>query len=190
MQRIRRALSRRNLLVALAVCTLLTVQAAGLTFTVEGRSVVPNGTVVVRIAVADAQDLGGTGMIVVYDPAVLRFESAVPGSLADRARIDATETAPGRVALTVASPRSLTGSGPIAELSFAAVGASGARSPVAIEEARAVTVDGSPVEVRAVNGSVSVGGSAGTPLSPFAPAGALALAAAWFGAGRVRRRRG
>jgi hypothetical protein len=90
----------------------------------------------------------------------------------------------------LAPSRSLTGSGPIAELTFAAVGASGARSPVAIEESSAVTVDGAPLDVRTVNGSVSVGGSAGTPLSPFASAGALALAAAWLGAGRVRRRRG
>ena len=132
---------------------------------------------VVPIVVADAQDLGGVNLVLVYDPAVLRFESAAPGSLADRARVSSNEAGPGRVAIAVASPGSLTGTGPIVALTFAAVGPAGARSAVALEAVRAVTVDGDPVPAQVVNGTVSVGGGVRTPLSPFAAVGALAVAA-------------
>ena len=149
---------RRLLLLALVLAALLAVPAAGLTLTVQDRSVEPNGTVVVPIMVADAQDLGGVDLVLVYDPAILRFESAAQGSLADRARVSSNETGPGRVAIAVASPGSLTGTGPIVALTFAAVGPAGARSAVALEAVRAVTVDDDPVPAQVVNGTVSVGG--------------------------------
>jgi hypothetical protein len=113
-----------------------------------------------------------------YDPSVLRFESATTGSLAGRARVQANETGPGRIAITVASPGSLTGTGPIAALTFVAAGPAGTRSAVAIEIVRAVTIDGDPVPAQVANGSISVGGGARTPLSPFAAVGGLAVAAA------------
>lgn len=182
--------SRRLLLFGLAVAALLAVHASGLTLTVQGRSVEPNGTVTVPIAVADAADLGEIAMDLVYDPAVLRFVSATPGSLADRAQVNGAEVAPGRVAVTVASPRSLTGSGPLAVLTFVATGPQGARSPVALEDVRAVTVDGDTEPAGVVNGTVSVGGGIGTPLSPFTAAGALVLVAVPLGlARRFRPRR-
>ena len=168
---------RRLLLLALALGAVLAVHAAGLTFTVQDRSAASNGTVAVTIAVADAQDLGGVDMVVAYDSAVLRFESAAAGSLAGRARISSNETGPGRVAVAVASPGSLTGSGPILTLTFVAVGSAGTRSAVDLEAARAVTIDGDPVPAQVVNGTVSVGG-ARTPLSPFGAVGALTIAAA------------
>ncbi|HIH03640.1 MAG TPA: hypothetical protein HA263_07275 [Methanoregulaceae archaeon] len=169
---------RRLLLLALALGLLLAVHASGLTFTAQDRSVAPNGTVVVPLVVADAQDLGGVDLVVTYDPAVLRLESAAPGSLAGRARISSNETGPGRVAIAVASSGSLTGTGPIVALTFVAVGSAGARSAVAIEAVSAVTIDGDPVPVQVVNGTVTVGGGPRTPLSPFAAVGALAVAAA------------
>ena len=172
--------ARRLLLLLLAFGALLAVHAAGLTFTVQDRSVPPNGTVTVPLAVADAQDLGGVDLVVAYDPAVLRFESAAPGSLAGRARVSANEIGQGRVAIAVASPGSLTGSGPIVTLTFTAIGPAGARSAVAIEAVRAVTIDGDPVPVQVANGAVSVGGGARTPPSPFAAIGAVALIAAVF----------
>jgi hypothetical protein len=181
---------RRLLLIALALATLLAVPAAGLTFAVQDRSVAPNETVVVTIAVADAEDLGGADLVMTYDPTVLRFASAAPGSLADRARVSAGETGPGRVAIAVASPRSVTGAGPFVALTFVAVGPAGARSPITLEVVRAVSVDGDPVPARVANGAVSVEGGARTPLSPFAAVGALAVAAASLGrVQRSRRRR-
>jgi len=170
--------SRRLLLLVLALGALLAVHAAGLTFTAQDRSVAPNGTVVVSLVVADAQDLGGVDLAVTYDPAVLRFESAAPGSLAGRARVQANETGPGRLAIAVASPGSLTGTGPIVALTFAAVGVAGTRSPVALEAVRAVTIDGDSVPAQVANGTVTVGGGPQTPLSPFGAVGALAVAGA------------
>lgn len=169
---------RRLLLLVPALALLLAAHASGLTFTAQDRSVAPNGTVVVSLAVADAQDLGGVDLVMTYDPAVLRFESAAPGSLAGRARVSANETGPGRIAIAVASPGSLTGTGPIAALTFVAVGPAGARSAVALEAVRAVTIDGDAVPAQAVNGTISVGGGPQTPLSPFAAVGALAVAGA------------
>ncbi|MEN6342302.1 MAG: cohesin domain-containing protein [Methanospirillum sp.] len=169
---------RRLLLLLLAFGALLAVHAAGLTFTVQDRSVAPNGTAVVSILIADAQDIGGADMVVTYDPAVLRFESASAGSLAANDQVRATETGPGRIAFTLASPRSLTGTGPIATLTFVAVGAAGARSQVALESVTAVTVDGDSVPAQVANGTVSVGGGPQTPLSPFGAVGALAVAGA------------
>lgn len=180
---------RRLLLLALALGALLAVHAAGLTLTVQDRSVAPNGTVVVSIVVADAQDLGGADLVMTYDPAVLRLESAAPGSLADRARVSSNETGPGRVAIAVASPGSVTGNGPIVALTFVAVGPGGARSAVALEVVRAVTIDGDQVPVQVVNGTVSVGGPGRTPLSPFAAVGALAVAAASLRSVQASRRR-
>ena len=161
MRRAGAAPPRRHLLLALVLAALLAVPAAGLTLTVQDRSVEPNGTVVVPITVADAQDLGGVDLVLAFDPAVLRLESAAPGSLAGRARVSSSETGPGRVAVAVASPGSLTGTGPIVALTFAAVGPAGARSTVALEAVRAVTVDDDPVPAQVVNGTVSVGGGAG-----------------------------
>ncbi len=171
---------RRPLLIALALVVLLGLPAAGLTLTVLDRAVEPNGTVVVPIAVADAADLGGVDLVLVYDPAVLRFESASPGSLAARSRVSSSESGPGRIAIAVASPRSVTGTGPFLALTFAAVGPAGARSPITLDSVRAGTVDGDAVPVRVANGTVSVGGSGRTPLSPFAAVGALAVAATSF----------
>lgn len=179
---------RRHLLIALALVTLLAVPAAGITLTVLDRSVEPNGSVVVSIAVADAEDLGGVDLVLVFDPAVLRFESASPGSLAERSQVLSSENGPGRIAIAVASPRSVTGTGPFLALIFTAVGSTGARSPITLEPVRAVTVDGDTVPVRVVNGLVSVGGSGRTPLSPFAALGALAVAAASFRTVRRSRR--
>lgn len=179
---------RHHLLLALALVTLFAVPAAGLTLTVQDRSVEPNGTVVVPIAVADAEDLGGVDLVLVYDPAVLRFESVSPGSIAERSRVSSSESGPGRIAIAVASPRSVTGAGPFLALTFIAVGPAGASSPITLEPVRAVTVDGDAVPVRVVNGTVSVGGSGRTPLSPFAAAGALAVAAVSFRLVRRSRR--
>lgn len=169
---------RRFLLLALALGVLLAVHASGLEFTAQDKSVAPNGTVVVPITVVGARDLGGIELVVTFDPAVLRFESAAPGSLAGRARVSASDAGSGRIAIAVASPGSLTGTGPIVTLTFTAPGSAGARSVVALEAVRAVTIDGDPVPVQAVNGTVSVGGGGRTPLSPFAALGALAVAAA------------
>ena len=179
---------RHHLLLALALVTLFAVPAAGLTLTVQDRSVAPNGTVVVPIAVADAEDLGGVDLVLAFDPAVLRFESVSPGSLAERSQVSSSESGPGRIAIAVASPRSVTGAGPFLALTFIAVGPAGARSPIALEPVRAVTVDGDTVPVRVVNGTVSIGGSGRTPLSPFIAAGALAVAAASFHLVRRSRR--
>ncbi len=169
---------RRILLLLLVFGAIVAVHAAGLTLTVQDRSVAPNGTVSVPIGVADAQDLGGIDLVVAYDPAVLRFESAAPGSLAGRARISSNGTGPGRVAIAVASPGSLTGSGPIVTLTFVAVGSAGARTAVGLEAVRAVTIDGDPVPAQVTNGTISVGGGPQTPLSPFGAVGGVAIAAA------------
>lgn len=182
----KRAWSRRLLLAALLVA-FLAAGAAGLTLTAEDRSAPPGGTVAVPIVIGGAQDLGEAEMLLDYDPAVVRFDSASPGSLADRARIEAVENVPGRITLSLAAPRSLTGSGPVAELTFGAVGQSGARSSLNIEVVRAVTVDGEAVPVQVRNGSVRVGGGPRTPLSPLAVACALVVVAAAFGATRRRR---
>ena len=179
-----------HLLIALALVTLLAAPAAGLTLTVQDRSVEPNGTVVVPIAVADAEDLGGVELVLVFDPAVLRFESTSPGSLAERSQISSSQSGPGRIAIAVASPRSVTGAGPFLALTFTAVGSAGARSPITLEPVRAVTVDGDTVPVRVVNGTVSIGGPGRTPLSPLAALGALAVAAASFRTVRRSRRCG
>ena len=178
----------RILVCALAIGALLTTSAAGLTLAVQDRSIAPNETVVVPIAVADAQDLGGVNMVLTYDPAVLRFESAAPGSLAGRARVSSSESGPGRIAVAVASPGSLTGTGPIVALTFAAVGPAGARSAVGLEAVRAVPVDDDPVPAQVTNGTVSVGGGPRTPLSLFAAVGALAVAAASLRTVRRSRR--
>jgi hypothetical protein len=180
---------RRALLLSIVLGALLAAHAAGLTFTAQDRATAPNGTVIVPIVVADAQDLGGVELVATYDPAVLRFESVTPGVLAGRARVSANETGPGRIAIAVASPGSLTGTGPVLALTFTAVGPAGARSAVGLEAVRAVTIDGDPVPARVANGPVSVGGGARTPLSPFGAVGALAIAAASLrGADRRRSR--
>jgi hypothetical protein len=171
---------RRPLLIALALVVLLGLPAAGLTLTVQDRAVEPNGTVVVPIAVADAEDLGGVDLVLVYDPAVLQFESVSPGTIAARSRVSSRESGPGRIAIAVASPRSVTGTGPFLALTFTAVGSAGTRSPIALDSVRAGTVDGDAVPVRVANGTVSVGGPGRTPLSPFAAVGALAVAAVSF----------
>lgn len=171
---------KRLLLLALTLGALLTVHAAGLTFTAQDKSVAPNGTVVVPLVVADAQDLGGVDLTLTYDPSVLRFESAAPGVLAGRAQVSSNETGPGRIVIAVAAPGSLTGTGPIVTLTFAAVGPAGTRSTVALEAVRAVTIDGDPAPAQVVNGTVSIGGGPRTPISPFAAVGALAVTAVSF----------
>lgn len=170
----------------LALAALLVAPAAGLTLTAQERSVGANGTVVVSVLVADAQDLGSLDLVVAYDPALLRFESAAPGSLAERHRVSASETEPGRIAVAIASPGSLTGTGPVLALTFTAVGAAGARTPVTLESVRAVTIDDESVPAQVENGTVSVGGAPRTPLSPLAAVGAFGIAAASL----RRRRRG
>jgi len=165
----------------------VTVTASGITLTVQDRSVAPDGTAVVTVQVAGAQDLGGIDLVVGYDPSVLRFESAATGSLADRARVSVTQSEPGRVHLAVASPRTLSGNGPLVTLTFAAVGPAGARSGLDLSAARAVTIDGEYVPVSVVNGTVSVGGGGLLPLSPLGAVAAICTAAAVVAASRTRR---
>lgn len=178
---------RCALITVLAVVLAVAATVSGAMLTVPDRSVAPNGSVVVPVLIAGARDLGEAELAVEYDPSVLRFRSAVPGSLAGRASVSATETLPGRIAIAVASPRSVTGDGPLVDLTFDAVGAQGSRSALTLTVGRAVTVDGESVPITVANGTVSVGGSALVPLSPLAPVVAFAVASVLIGLAHRRR---
>ncbi len=185
-----RRLCRRMLLLALAVGLGVTAAATGIVLTIPDRTAAPGANLTLPVTVAGALDLGGVDLVVGYDPAVLRFVSAAPGSLADRPRIQANESVPGTVLVSVTSPRPVTGDGPLVALTFAAIGSAGARSTVALEARNAVTVDGDPVQVETTGGTVSVGGGGRVPLSLAVVFGGLGVASVAAAHGRVKKKKG
>ena len=86
---------QRLLLLAFVLGALLAVPAAGLTFTVQDRSVAPNGTVVVPIAVADAQDIGGVDLVRDLRPGRPPVRVGRPGQSSPAGR-GSLRTRPGR----------------------------------------------------------------------------------------------
>jgi hypothetical protein len=96
-------------------------------FTYESTGVVlalPNatgdygGTVEVPLQAANLAGLRAADLSVTYDPAVLAIAGARAGSLVAGWSFTANTNAPGRVLLSLASATSLSGSGPLAVLTF------------------------------------------------------------------------
>ena len=120
------------------------------------RAMNPGQEVVIPIMMCNARDVANMDLTVTYDNSVLRFKSAVKGSLNADMMFDSNNVG-NTVKIAFAGKMGFSGTGSIAILTFTVIGQNGSSSPITIHVNEANTRDGEPVVVSIQDGQVNVG---------------------------------
>lgn len=87
----------------------------------------------VPINVAGATNLGAMGIVLNYDPSVLKGMGADAGALASNALVESNELNPGTMRISFADSKGISGDGAILDASFEVVGDTGASTQISLE---------------------------------------------------------
>ena len=120
------------------------------------RALNPGQEVVIPIIMCNAHDVANMDLSVTYDSSVLKFKSAVKGSLNANTLFESNNIG-NTVKIAFAGKSGFSGTGSIAVLTFTIIGQKGSSSPITIQVNEASTTSGAPVDVSVQNGQVSVG---------------------------------
>ncbi len=112
-------------------------QSGPVTLSVPTLTAAANSAVDIPITAAGANGIGAMHIELVYDPAVLTWESVTAGALAQGSLIDAGAETPGRLVIALATVNSLNGAGQLAVARFKVVGAGGQTTALALEKTTA-----------------------------------------------------
>ncbi len=114
-------------------------------------------TVDVAISATGATRIAALETTLVYDPAILAFESLTPGALVEGASIVSNGDTPGRLGISVATAREIGGDGTLATVRFAVIGQAGQASTLDFENTAAWEAEHlREVQVATQPGSVTV----------------------------------
>jgi hypothetical protein len=120
------------------------------------RAMNPGQDVVIPIMMCNARDVANMDLSITYDNSVLRFKSAVKGSLNANTIFDSNNVG-NTVKIAFAGKMGFSGTGSIAILTFTVIGQNGSSSPITIHVNEGSTINGDPVVASVQNGQVSVG---------------------------------
>lgn len=87
----------------------------------------------VPINLAGASNLGAMGIVLSYDPVVLKGIDANGGTLGANALIESKETKPGTMRISFADSKGISGDGAILDVTFEVVGNTGASTQISLE---------------------------------------------------------
>lgn len=111
-------------------------RAANLQVIMADASGTPGSTTTVPVTVSGASGLGSMDMSITYDPAVLTVASVDKGT-ANKGMIFTNTSAPGLIAISLADPAGISGSGDVAVITFNVIGNSGQASPLTVQTVQA-----------------------------------------------------
>lgn len=126
----------------------------------------PGQPVEIPVWCCNAQDLANMDLTVLYDPAVLTFVSARKGGLLGSDFLFESNDLGGKVKISFAGTRGVSGSGAIAILTFKVAGATGSSTTIGATVNTASNSNGGQLNVPTEGGTVSV-----TPPNPQNPEG-------------------
>jgi len=138
------------LIFTLLVCSALPVFAAG------GVSVTPSGNGIYTVQGSGFSGVSGVDMVITYDRATLSNPKVTQGSLMAGAMMIANTNVSGSIRLGLVHASGVSGSGPIATISFTLAG----RSPGRVQVASVKLIDASGREIGASVDSDTGGGTA------------------------------
>jgi hypothetical protein len=135
------------------------VSAAVMNIQVEGKTANPGSRIVIPVKVSGASNLGGMDLIVLYNSSVLKYIKTEKGSLSSNAIIEANQSRPGLVLISIVDSKGISGSGSVCQLSFDVTGNSGSSSYVALSVQGAYTTDLRDIVTNTTSDMVTVSGN-------------------------------
>lgn len=160
-------LAAKTLLLLLVLCWAFPVQAAALELTLPRAEVAPGQSTTAILSVSNAVDLGALQFSLVYDPQVATVIDVVAADLLPNAMLEFNPEE-GRCNIALVSAEPVSGSGPLLEITFAAVGGGGSVSALTVQDPQAWEgVNNSLLDVAASDGQVSISGVASVAAGPF-----------------------
>jgi Cohesin domain len=159
----------KSLIIILALLLLIMpVSAAVMNVQVEGKTANPGSRVIIPVKVSGAANLGGMDLIVLYNSSVLKYIKTEKGSLSSNAIIEANQSHPGLILISIVDSGGISGTGSICQLSFDVTGKSGSSSYVALDVQGAYNTDLRDVVTNTTSDMVTVSGNKSLlPLSPL-----------------------
>jgi hypothetical protein len=153
-------MKEKSFIIILALLLLMTpVSAAVMNLQTDGKTVNPGSRVVIPVKVSGASDLGALDLMVMYNPSVLKYVRTEKGSLSPNAMIEANQSHPGLVLISIVDSGGISGSGSICQLSFDVTGNSGSSSYMALAVQGAYTTDLRDVVTNTTSDMVTVSGN-------------------------------
>jgi hypothetical protein len=107
--------------------------AASTTVNVADSKGAKGDNVKVPINVAGASNLGAMGIVLSYDPSVLKGIDANGDTLGANALIESKETKPGTMHISFADSKGISGDGALLDVTFQVVGDTGASTQVSLD---------------------------------------------------------
>ncbi len=127
---------KKQITIAILLLALLANAATATTISVADSKGAKGDKVKVPINIAGASNLGAIGIVLSYDPSVLKGTGAEGGTLASNAMVESNEVSPGNMRISFADSRGISGNGVIVEAVFEVVGDSGSSTQIAIIQTR------------------------------------------------------
>jgi hypothetical protein len=171
-------------LLAIALVLIPAAGAEGMDITVPDLSAPAGSAIAVPVSVLNAEELAELDAEISYDPAVLKFSGIELMEVSQNGIVEATESRPGTIQVSVIDSTGISKDGELLKLSFDVIGAEGTSSPIGITSKGIRNLDMNDVPANLIGGKVSVTGAGlQTPLTGYVPLLAVGLAMlgfAWF----------
>ena len=150
-----------------------TVNAAGITVSIDSTSAGSGSNVVIPVKVSGASTLGAMDLMITYDSSVLKFSSAEVGSLSTNGMIESNGDSPGVIKIGFVDSRGVTGDGTLITLNFNVIGKNGATSKITPQVTGAWNTNLVDVQTTTNGGVFTVGAGGKSSLSIVTVVGAI-----------------
>lgn len=161
------SLAAKILLLLLALCRAFPAQASVLELTLPITEVAPGQSTTAILSVSNAVDLGALQFSLVHDPEVAIITDVVAADLLPNAMLEFNPEE-GRCNIALVSTEPVSGTGPLLEITFVAVGGGGSVSDLTVQDPEAWEgVNNSLLDVVTFGGQVFVSGMTAEPAGPF-----------------------
>ena len=159
---------------AIALIIFPAVGAEGVEVSVQDLSVATGSSMVLPVSLQNAEELYEANLEISYDPSVLKFTRIELGGISQNGIIEATETTPGIIIITLADTSGISQDGELMKLSFSVTGAEGTTSPISITSKGFQNLDKNDVPAMTNGGKITVTGEGlKAPMAGYIPVIAL-----------------
>ncbi|MHB8164197.1 MAG: cohesin domain-containing protein [Methanoregula sp.] len=157
-------------LLAIALILVPVVGAEGLEVSVLDQSVTTGSSIIFPVSVRNAEELFDANLEISYDPAVLTFTGIELGEISQNGIIEATETKPGTIVISLADTSGISQDGVLMKLLFNVKGSDGTSSPITITSKGLRNLDKNDVPANVKGGMIIVTGAGQkTPIAGYIP---------------------
>lgn len=149
-------LNNRCFLVLLLACLFLAGSASALTVSIGDGSGPKGSMVQIPVSFEGAASAGSMDLVISYDPAVAKAMGVDTGSLGANSYLESNTGLSGEVKIALANSAGISGSGPVAVITFLVSGDAGASTPLTVKSVSIHNLELTEVPATPKNGSLRV----------------------------------